>query len=188
MADRSPGENGGAKVTVFQVHFGELARETIAEELKACAGLIERGIETGGWLFTRQGAGWWHALEGLEIVEASGPGPGCEREFESLTRSKEYLRDLEQMLWADGLELAGGWHTHRSGNDAPSSADMSHIESVLDLRADRGCRTKRALEVIFTPNGWGFDAHPWVFGFGESRITKTYGLQPEPAVVASGWS
>jgi hypothetical protein len=147
----------------------------------------------GGWLWSERGSAWWG---GLEVVEASGPGPDDICAFEHVTFMRGHLHDLAEMFRRDGLELCGGWHVHPSGDTMPSTIDEDRISTVLKLRADWGCRTQRVLELIYTPinpsrggkarPSGGFTVEPWVFFMGESIATKQPMLKPEPAVLVKG--
>jgi hypothetical protein len=166
-------------------------REAIDKEIDVALPLLKDGGETGGWLWSPQGVGWW-GDDGIDVQEASGPGPDAVYGYGSLTLGAGYLHDLDELFRRERLELCGGWHTHPNGNDQPSSVDFDErISTVLDLRKAWGSRTQRALEIIFTPPLWrgdGWKAHPRVFYRGPSRITRTEGVWPDssPAVITEG--
>jgi hypothetical protein len=168
---------------MIEVRIGHSAQAFIDAEIERARREIERGIETGGWLWSRQGVGWWG---GLEVVEASGPGPDDIRGWHEMTLQRGYMHDLDELYRRDGLELCGGWHVQPSGDTTPSSVDEDRIATVLALRADWGCRSVRALELVYAPNypngGRGFDVEPWVFYSGTS-ITGRAMPKPEPTVL-----
>jgi hypothetical protein len=43
---------------VIEVSIGKNVRKVIDEEIASHKRDIQRGIETGGWLWARQGVGW----------------------------------------------------------------------------------------------------------------------------------
>jgi hypothetical protein len=175
-------------VTVYRVTLQPNVRKAIDREIDAALPTLKKGGETGGWLWSPQGEGWW-GFDGIDVQEASGPGPDAVYGYRELTLGTGYMHDLDELFRREGLELCGGWHCHPSGNDAPSSVDMERIGKVLELRSLWGSRTRRALEIVFTPpayRGGAWKPHPWVFYDGESRIGKVPGPQPEAAIVVRG--
>jgi hypothetical protein len=180
---------------MFEVSIGENAQEVIHGELKRNERTIQGGREVGGWLWSEQGSAWWG---GLEVVEASGPGPDDLCTFEQITFMRGHLHDLDEMFRREGLELCGGWHVHPRGDTMPSTIDLDdRISTVLKLREDWGCRTQRAIELIYGPNNpasWharpsgGFTVESWVFHQGTSRL-GTPMPKPEPSIVVKeAWS
>jgi proteasome lid subunit RPN8/RPN11 len=159
-------------LTLYRVTLQPNVLETIEEEiLNTAADSPEQIVETGGWLWSPQGVGWWGS-DGIDVQEASGPGLDAEKRYDELTFQTGHMFDLDVMFRRDGLELCGGWHTHPSGDSQPSEADLNRIGYVLDMRAIWESRTQRALEIIITrrPYGRGWEAWPWVFYKGPSRV------------------
>lgn len=161
------------------------------EEILATAVDNASPVETGGWLWSPKGAGWW-GMDGIDVHEASGPGPDAEKAYGELTlQDSEYLRDLNEMFTRDDLELAGGWHVHHGGDPQPSSVDLDptgRISWVLDYRARLKCRTQRALEIVVCRSpgsaSWDWTPHPYVFyrGAGPTSL-RTEGIWPEPTIL-----
>jgi Prokaryotic homologs of the JAB domain len=145
----------------IQVSIGEYARQTIDDELRHSAAELRDGCETGGWLWAEQGAAWWRT-EGLTITFASGPGDKAIRAPGALTLDTDSLFAADEVFRREGYELIGQWHTHPGGDDQPSDTDDLRIKALLSFREEWGCRTPRALELILTPSGTGWEIHPWV--------------------------
>ena len=172
-------------MAVYQVRLQPKALETIEEELAFTDwDSTEGSVETGGWLWSPQGAGWW-GPDGIDVQEASGPGPTAEKGYDELTLQSRYMLDLDELFRRDGLELCGGFHVHPSGDSTPSELDLNRIGYVLDLRAGWKSRTQRALEIIFTrrPYGRGWEAWPWVFYKGPSRLVGIEGVHLDKGAV-----
>lgn len=176
-------------MTCFRVSLGPHALETIEEEIFNTSCDHPDGlVETGGWLWSRQDENWW--IGGLRVVEASGPGPGAVRAYDSVILPTDYVLDLDLMLRDEGLSLCGRWHLHPGHDDTPSGVDVESIAKVIEYRSIWGSKTPRALELIFTqqpnPNGRGvrpWAATPWIFRYGKGGITGTVGAWPEPAIL-----
>ena len=118
----------------FRVSLRPNVIETIEEEIYSTAADSPDGIvETGGWLWSPQDANWW--AYGIDVAEASGPGLGAEKSYDSLILPTEHLLDMDVLFRREHLELSGGWHLHPGGDDMPSERDLDRIEKVLDLRA-----------------------------------------------------
>jgi hypothetical protein len=169
---------------MIEVRLADTAREKIGEELRRSERDLKTkpGFETGGWLWGRQDCPWWG---GLEILEASGPGPDAIHGYDSLTLGRGYLHDLDELFRRDGLELVGNWHVHGSGDDQPSSVDMDCIAEILALRKDWDCRTQRALMLIFNPpylRGDPWKATPWAFHLGTGLLGEPV-PKPEPTIL-----
>jgi hypothetical protein len=166
----------------FRVHLRPNVIETIQEEIVTTAVDHPDGIvETGGWLWSAQDSNWW--IDGLEVVEASGPGADAVKSYDELTLPYGHLRDLDLLFRSEGLEICGGWHLHPGRDDQPSEKDLPRIEKVLELRSIWDARTPRALEVIVTrrSDGRGLTATPWIFRHGSGGITDGIGPWPEAA-------
>lgn len=172
-------------MTVYEVRLPLSVQEKITEEIFETAVNNPEGfVETGGWCWSPQGQAWWG--DGLDIIEASGPGIGAERTYDTLFLPSDHLLDLDEMFRRDGLELCGGWHLHPSGDQFPSELDLTRVGRVLDLRAIWESRTQRAIELIITrePKGeWTWCVTPWIFYRGPSGILGTPGVHPEAAVL-----
>jgi hypothetical protein len=171
-------------MAVYRVTLQPSAVKTIEEELAFTAWDSTEGfVETGGWLWSPQGAGWC-GPDGIDVREACGPGLDATKSYDELTFQTNHMFDLDEMFRRDGMELCGGWHSQPSDSQ-PSEKDLNRIAYVLNLRADWKSRTQRALEIIFTrrPYGRGWEAWPWVFYRGPSKVLKTEGIWPEGAVL-----
>jgi hypothetical protein len=175
-------------VKVYHVRLSERAKETIEEEIAFTDFESKQGQtgfrESGGWLWSRQDAGWW-GPDGLEIVEASGPGGTAEKTWDELNMPFKHVESLDEMFRREGLELSGGWHTHPHG-DMPSEVDLKRIGYVLDMRAVWESRTQRALEIIFTRQHGTYEAWPFVFYRGPGGITGRTAIWPEGAILHFG--
>lgn len=147
---------------MFTVTLQPFAQEAIRDELKRAAPLLAEGKETGGYLFTPRDSYWW---DGFSVEVASWAGPKARREVGALDFDTEYLDELDAALSDKlDLELAGMWHCHPSDDDQPSEPDDERMRAVLHERAEKRCHTRRALELILTPeSGGSWRVNPWVF-------------------------
>jgi Prokaryotic homologs of the JAB domain len=148
-------------VTLIHVSIDRLAAEAIEDELRRSAAELRDGCETGGWLWAEAGAAWWRT-EGLTIAFASGPGDKAVRALGALTLDTDSLFEADAVFRREGYELVGHWHTHPGGDDQPSETDDERIKALLSFRKEWACKTPRALEIILTPSGDGWQIHPWV--------------------------
>lgn len=91
-------------VIIFRVRLSPKVEEAIEEEIfqTACES-PDDVVETGGWLWSPQGAAWWG--DGVDVQEASGPGLDATKAYGALTLSTDYLIDLDALFRRDGLEL-----------------------------------------------------------------------------------
>jgi hypothetical protein len=174
----------GNQLHVFRVNLQPSARAQITGELQESAYDLERGHETGGWLFGAAGEGWWG---GITVCEATGPGENSVRAYGEMTLDRGYLHDLCELYRRESLELLGGWHVHVDSPSIPSSIDIDNrIAMVLDYRATFECRTQRALEIICSSeDGKTWTPEPWVFYRGPGGITGREGIWSEAAVILS---
>src|SRR6266508_118310 len=89
----------------LRVSLSSLAERSIVEELAASRALLDRGVETGGWLFS---AGILSenpfAAIGIVLEVATDPGPNAERGVSSINFDTDYASAL-----AEGFGLYGGW-------------------------------------------------------------------------------
>lgn len=147
---------------MFTVTLKPFAQEAITDELKRAAPLLAEGRETGGFVWVPKDSYWWN---GISVEVASWAGPKARREVGALTFDTEYMDELDAALSEKlDLELAGHWHCHPSGDDQPSEADDERMRAVLHERTEKRCQTRRALELILTPEkGGGWRVTPWVF-------------------------
>lgn len=173
-------------MAIYYVELKPAARGAINAELERAAPLIAAGQETGGFLFTPQGATWW---SGISVEEATGPGPKAVHGVGALDTDSDFLDAIDQRFRREDfqLEFAGHWHLHPSGDDQPSDEDIERVDATLELfRKEQGCRTQRVLEIILVPEGNGWRPVPWVFYRGESKALGALGfvgMQPEGAVM-----
>jgi hypothetical protein len=159
---------------VIWVTLSRSAHEAIESELRKVEVLLRQGYESGGWLWSQQGQGWWRT-EGLVVEFASGPGDKPERRLfqereggrgyniSELTMDTASLESADEVFRREGYEVCGMWHTHPNGDDQPSEHDEKRIDGMLARREEWGCRTPRALELILTPGkGDSWAANPWI--------------------------
>jgi integrative and conjugative element protein (TIGR02256 family) len=83
------------------------------------------GLETCGALFGRR------TSRGFEITGASGPGP-AKRAASAVRHSFDYYDAVERAQAHTGDRLVGHWHTHPSGDSAPSETDLRSWRLVLE--------------------------------------------------------
>jgi hypothetical protein len=170
---------------MIEVRFTDSARDKIGEELRRHKHDLKTkpGFETAGWLWASQDCAWWG---GLEIVEASGPGPDAVRGYGEITLGRGYLHDLDELFRRDGLELVGNWHVHPNQNDdQPSTVDDNCIREILALRKEWDCRTQRALMIIYNPpylRGDPWKCTPWAFHL-ETGLLGEPVPKPEPTIL-----
>ena len=77
------------------------------------------GLETGGILLGSDD------FNDIVIRHAGGPGPNARREPDRFLRDLAYAQRLAEIAWKeDQSQWIGEWHTHPSGDLAPSSYDL----------------------------------------------------------------
>ena len=173
-------------MNVFRVFLSEKAIEIIEEEIIYTAVDYPDGVvECGGWLWSAQDSNWF--IDGLEVVEASGPGPGAVKTYDTMVLPTDYLLEMDELFRRDGLELCGRWHIHHGGSDQPSEADLNSFGQIIGTRAIWGARTPRALELILTRPSCHepWIATPWILRRGSGGILGSPGVWPEAAVLIS---
>jgi proteasome lid subunit RPN8/RPN11 len=190
---RRLGRMARPEIVVIWVTIGPSAHEAIEAELRKSTELLRQGLETGGWLWARQGEGWWRT-EGLVIEFASGPGENPERQIfddeeageriSEITYDVSSLEAMDEVFRREGYELVGMYHTHPSGSDQPSEHDLKRVDGLLERRSEWAARTQRALEVILTPGkGESWVPTPWIFMRSKKpKMAGRYQLRPAGVV------
>ncbi|MDJ0356626.1 Mov34/MPN/PAD-1 family protein [Paenarthrobacter sp. PH39-S1] len=84
------------------------------------------GLETGGILLGTDGH------NGIVIRHAGEPGPKARRGSHRFLRDLAHARQLAEVAWKeDRSQWIGEWHTHPSGDLAPSSYDLDSYSRHL---------------------------------------------------------
>jgi proteasome lid subunit RPN8/RPN11 len=146
-------------VTVIQVSIDSLALRAIEDELRYSAAELRDGCETGGWLWAAQGAAWWRT-EGLLIEAASGPGRKARRAPGALTFDTDDLFEFDRVMGAERLEVAGAWHCHPGGDDAPSETDDERVRALLSFRRRVGLSHSACPRDHPHAHGWRLAVQP----------------------------
>ena len=115
----TPGVAISTKQSSARVRFSRPARATLMAE-------VERGdgrTETGGTLFGSTG----HEL--VEVIAASGPGPGAGRGLDFYRRDGAHDLAIAEEMAEAGLTVVGSWHSHPRGSGVPSPEDLKSFSS-----------------------------------------------------------
>jgi integrative and conjugative element protein (TIGR02256 family) len=146
-----------------EVRISESVRSDLREVLRQTTAVD--GLEAGGVLL---GPRRVSDKKPVEVVMAGGPGEDARREANSFGR--DHIHDLSVVANAgrssDGqLVELGVWHSHPTGDDVPSGADLEHFGSMRNLLGG-----SLFVAVIATPHrdyGWGVPAFAvWVIRSG----------------------
>lgn len=86
------------------------------------------GLETGGILLGTSSANL------IEVRHAGDPGPNAKRGTHTFHRDLQHAQHLADTAWAEDHSLwIGEWHTHPSGDLAPSALDLdSYLRHLHD--------------------------------------------------------
>lgn len=84
------------------------------------------GLETGGILLGTDD------FNEIVIRHAGGPGPGAHRESHRFLRDLAHAQQIAEAAWKeDQSQWIGEWHTHPSGELAPSDFDLDSYSRHL---------------------------------------------------------
>jgi integrative and conjugative element protein (TIGR02256 family) len=136
----------------------------------------EAPLETGGLLVGRSEPSY------IEVIRASGAGPGAERGKSSFTRDGEYSqRQLDEAVRAlDGkYDYVGEWHSHprRGGrwSGGPSPRDRHSLAWIANNRAYQCPYPVLLLCERGRSRGWEVSAYRWSGARLEALEVTPYG-------------
>jgi integrative and conjugative element protein (TIGR02256 family) len=141
------------------LYITEKAIKSIAVE-----GLVSNdGLETGGILLGRDESG------SITICQAGGPGPQAKRGPKRFDRDLEHAQKLADAAWKQhGWQWLGEWHTHPSGQLAPSELDLT---SYLRHIQDPELNFKHFVSVIVRiGSAERFEAAAWVIDRRQAQL------------------
>lgn len=112
------------------VYITDIAAAVIAGE----ATRSQDGLETGGILLGTDTTGT------VVIYDAGGPGPNAKRAPNAFHRDLNHAQTLAETAWkAHRWQWLGEWHTHLSGQLAPSDLDLtSYMRHLHDAELKFG--------------------------------------------------
>lgn len=147
MARSTPGVAVSTRLSGTRVRFSSPARVALLAEVKRGDGRTE----TGGVLFGSTG----HEL--VEVLAASGPGPGAGRGLDFYRSDGAHDLAVAEEMAERGLSIVGEWHSHPRGSGMPSPEDLQTFSGrrrALDL--------ERYLTVLAAQTRAGWELVGWV--------------------------
>ena len=140
----TPELRGG--LSEVEVRLSAKARSRIVEEARAS----RDGLEVGGMLLGHPDRPW---RSEIKISLAGGPGPRAKRRAGAFGSDHGHDIELAGEFTRSGSRLVqiGQWHSHPSGDDRASAADLGHWAALREVLDEKHRLTTRVVGLIVTP-------------------------------------